>query len=100
MGFAEKLDYFPYQVHSGEKSIKKPPKDKIDLKCSCITGSIIIGYRQPLLFCFILDKSPGYKKISEPDFKPLQNLKSSLLSEITFYLEFADRKKLILRVKL
>ena len=40
--------------------------DKIHLKCDCIDGSIINGIREPILYSFALDKSPGHKIYNEP----------------------------------
>ena len=34
--------------------------DKTHLKWVCINGSVVNGLRQPLIYSFVLDDSPGY----------------------------------------
>ena len=41
--------------------------NKIHLKCDAIDGSIQDGFRQPILFSFVLDKPSGYKIFCQPE---------------------------------
>ena len=57
------------------------------MKCDVINGSIVDGFRQPILYRFLLDKLPGYKVFSEPETIYYKKIIKSVLNTITFYLE-------------
>ena len=57
------------------------------MKCDCIDGSIQDGVRQPILFCFVLDKPSGYKVFCEPETVHYKKMNKSFLKIITLYLE-------------
>ena len=61
-------------------------------KCDCITGSIVNGIREPILYDFALSSPPGCKIWKEPRMKIFQKIIKSVLSHITFYLEDDDHK--------
>ena len=46
--------------------------DRIHFKCDRINGSIVNGVRQPFLYSFGLDKSPGHKIDKEPGIELLE----------------------------
>ena len=58
--------HYPEGTHRSEKPIMITTIDKIHLKCDCIDGSIVSGFREQILFSFCLDKPPGYKIRKEP----------------------------------
>ena len=66
--------------------------DKFHLKCDCIQGSIVNGFREPILFSFALSSPPGHKINKEPRIEHFKKLNKSVLSHITFYLEDDDHK--------
>ena len=45
------------------------------LKCNCINGSVINVIREPILFSFALDNSPGQKTYKQPRVKPFEKMK-------------------------
>ena len=57
------------------------------MKCDAIDGSVVNSLRQPILYCFVLDKIPGYKVFSEPETIHYKKLNKAVLNIITFYLE-------------
>ena len=67
---------------------------KIQLKCNCINGSIVIGVREPILYSFALSSPTGHKIYKKPKIKLFKNVNISVLSHITFYLEDDDHKLL------
>ena len=62
------------------------------LKCDCVNDSIVYSVREPISFSFHLDKPPGHKVYKEPRTKLFKNIKKSVLSHITFYIEDDDHK--------
>ena len=66
--------------------------DKVHLKTGFISGSILDGLRQPILFSFATDKPPGHKFCEEPKSKLFKKLNKAVLSLITLYLEDDDLK--------
>ena len=96
LGFDPYWDYKPTNaIHADFPGIYTNDKDililntinKIHLKCDCIDGSIQDGVRQPILFCFVLDKPAGYKVFCEPETIHYKKINKSFLNTITFYLE-------------
>ena len=105
LGFTRSRSYPPddtagfYQLiagsYKGDRHVNIFGIDKIQLKCDCIQGSIIIATREPILYSFASSLPPGLKICNEPRikfFKKVNNLNKSILSHITFYLEDEDRK--------
>ena len=43
------------------------PTDENHSNCDCIDGSIVDGFREPILFSFGWNKLPGFKLFNEPD---------------------------------
>ena len=65
---------------------------KIHLEGDCVNGSIVNGFREPLLYSYALDKPPEHKKFKEPRIIFFKKMNKSVLSHITFYLEDDDHK--------
>ena len=63
------------------------------MKCDIINGSVVNGWRQPMLYSFVLDKNPGYKVFSEPETIHYKKINKSVLNTITFYLEDDNNKE-------
>ena len=74
-------------TYKSEKPNNITASEKVHLKCNCVHGSILNGFRQPILFNFVLDKPPVYKICKEPGAKLFEKLRKFVLSHITFYLE-------------
>ena len=96
LGFTPYWDYKPTNaihvdfpgVYTSDKIILNLNTiDKIHLKCDCVDGSIKDGLRQPILFCFVLDKPSGYKVFCEPETIHYKTINKSVLNTIIFYLE-------------
>ena len=64
--------------------------DKLHLKCDCITGLIVNGVREPILYSFAISSPPGHKIYKEPRIKPKIN--KPKLSQLKFCLENDDHK--------
>ena len=102
LGFTRSRSYPPndiigfYQLIAGSYKSDRPINitgiDKFHLKCDCIQGSIVNGFREPILFSFALSSPPGHKINKEPRIKHFKKLNKSVLSHITFYLEDDDHK--------
>ena len=78
--------------YKSDKPVNITGTDKVDLKCDCINGSIVKGTRESILFSFALDKPPGHKIYKKPRNKLFKKINESVLSHITFYLEYDDHK--------
>ena len=52
-------------VYTSEKLINMSTLTKYFSKCDVIDGSVVNGFRQPLLYSFVLDKLPVYKIFCE-----------------------------------
>ena len=87
LGFTPGWDYKHYNKYSSQKIVNLGSTNKIHLKCDVINGSIVDGFRQPILYSFVLDKLPGYKVFSEPETIHYKKINKSVLNTITFYLE-------------
>ena len=85
-----------YQLIAGSYKSDRPINitgiDKILLKCDCIQGSIVNGFREPILYSFALSSPPGHKIYKEPRVKLFKKVNKSVLSHITFYFEDDDYK--------
>ena len=87
LGFTSGWDYKHYNKYISQKIVNLGSTNKIHLKCDIIDGSIVDGFRQPILYSFVLDKKPGYKVICEPETIHYKKINKSVLNTITFYLE-------------
>ena len=94
LGFTPGWDYKHYNKYISQKIVNLGGTNKIHLKCDAIDGSIVDGFRQPILYSFVLDKLPGYKVFSEPETIHYKKINKSVLNTITFYLE-DDNKKVV-----
>ena len=96
LGFTPYWDYKPTNfsgVYTSDKSVKLSTVNKIHLKCDCNDGSVVNGLRQPMLYSFVLDKSPGYKVFCEPETVHYTKIHESNLNTITFFLEDDNDKE-------
>ena len=50
-------------------------------------GSVVNVIRQPILFSFVLDKSPGYKIFYDIETTHYKKINKVVLKTITFYLD-------------
>ena len=57
-----------------------------------MNGSIVNGVREPILYSFDLSSPPGHKIYKEPRIKLFKKVNKSVLSHVTFYLEYDDHK--------
>ena len=87
LGFIAGWDYKHYIKYISQKIVNLGSTNKIHLKCDVINGSIVDGFKQPILYSFVLDKLPGYKVFSEPETIHYKKINKSVLNTITFYLE-------------
>ena len=69
--------------------------DEIHLKYDCISGSIVNGFWEPILYSFALSSPPGNKIYKESRVKLFKKLNKSVLSHITFYLEDDNYKAFV-----
>ena len=56
------IDGFYQQIagsYKSDKPINITSIDKVPLKCDCFDGSIVNGFREPILYSFALDQPPG-----------------------------------------
>ena len=65
LGFTPGWDYKHYNKYTIQKVVNLGSTNKIHLKCDIIDGSIVDGFRQPILYSFVLDKKPGNKVFCE-----------------------------------
>ena len=86
-------DYKHYIKHTSQSIVNLGSTNKIHLKCDCIDGSVVSGFRQPILFSFVLDKLPGYKVSCEPETIHYTKINKSVLNTITFFLEDDNNEK-------
>ena len=78
--------------YKSDKPVNITGIDKILWKADCIIGSIVNGFREPILYSFALSSPPGQKIYKEPRIKPFKKIIKSVLSHISFYLEDDDHK--------
>ena len=57
------------------------------MKCDVFDGSVVNGFRQPILFSFLLDKPAGYKVCCQPENCHYKRINESVLNTISLYLE-------------
>ena len=87
LGFTPGWDYKHYNEYISQKIVNLTSTKKIYLKCDVIDGSILDGFRHPILYSFVLDKPSGYKVFSELETIHYKKINKSVLNTITFYLE-------------
>ena len=87
LGFTPGWDDKHYNYFISEKFVNLSNTDKTQLKCDVIDGSVVNGFRQPILYKFVSDKKPGYKVFSEPETKHYKEINKSVLNRRTFYVE-------------
>ena len=93
LGFTAGWDYKHYIKYISQKIVNLGSTNKIHLKCDIIDGSIVDGFRQPILYSFVLDKKPGYKVFCEPETIHYKKINKSVLNTIIFYLEDDNNKE-------
>ena len=93
LGFTPGWDYKHYNKYVSQKNVNLGSTNKIHLKCDIIDGSIVGGFRQPILYSFVLDKKPGYKVFCEPETNHYKKINKSVLNTITFSLEVDNNKE-------
>ena len=93
LGFTAGWDYKHYNKYISQKIAILSNTNKIHLKCDIIDGSIVDGFRQPILYSFVLDKKPGYKEFCEPETIHYKKINKSVLNTTTFYLEDDSNKE-------
>ena len=87
LGFTPGCDYKHYNQYLGRKVVNFNSRNKIHLKCDVVDGSIVNGFKHPVLYSFVLVKKPGYKVFSEPETIRYKKINKSVLNTLTFYLE-------------
>ena len=93
LGFTPGWDYKHYNKYISQKIVNLGSTNKIHLKCDIIDGSIVDGFRQPILYSFVLDKKPGYKVFCQPETIHYKKINKSVLNTIAFYLEDDNNKE-------
>ena len=93
LGFTPGWDYKHYNRYTSQKLVNLGNTNKIHLKCDVIDGSVVDGFRQPILYSFVLDKLPRYKVFSESETIHYKKINKSVLNTITFYLKNNDHKE-------
>ena len=93
LGFTAGWDYEHYNEYTSQKIVNLSTTNKIHLKCDVIDGSVVNGFRHPILYSFVLDKLPGFKVLCEPETIHYKKTNKSVLNNITFYLEDDDHKE-------
>ena len=61
LGFTPHWDYKHYNEYISQKITNLSTINKLPLKCGVIDGSVVNGFRQPILYSFVLKKPPGFK---------------------------------------
>ena len=65
LGFTPSWNYKHYNQYISQKNVNLISANKIHLECDVIDGSVVNAMRQPVIYSFILDKTPGYEIPSE-----------------------------------
>ena len=79
-------------VYTIEKFIKLRTIKRIQLKCDVFDGSVVNGLKQPILYSFVSDETPGYKIFYEPETLNFKKNKSVVIT-VTFYLEVDENEE-------
>ena len=95
------LDFTPFSVHmptiaihaefpvvyTSEKIMKLSTVGKKHILSNVTDGSAVTGFRQTILFSFVLDKLPGQKLFYQLELLHCNKINKLVLLFITFYLE-------------
>ena len=86
------MDLFDFYLDQkkSDRPINTTGIDKTHLKRDCISRSIFNGIREPIWYIFALDRPPRYKRYKERRIKLSKEIKKSVSSHISFYLEVDD----------
>ena len=87
LGFTPGWDYKHFNENTSQKIVNLNSTIKIHLKSDDIDGSVVNGFRQPILFSFLSGKQSGYKVFCELETIHFKKKNKSVLNTITFYLE-------------
>ena len=93
VGFNHGWDYKHYNEYISQKILNLSSTIKIHLTCDVIDGSVVNGFRQPIITSFVSNKPSGYKVFCEPETIDYQKLKKSVFNTIKLYLEDDDHKE-------
>ena len=74
-------------MYTNDKFLYLSTIKKIHLNCNVFDGSVVNGFRQTILFSFILDKPSRFKVFCLPETIHYKNVSKSVLNTIIFYLE-------------
>ena len=66
-GFQPHWDYKHYNENLSQKMRNLSNTSNKQLKCDVFDGSVVNGIRESVLFSFVLNKPPRYKRICEPE---------------------------------
>ena len=69
--------------YKGDRPINITGIDKVHLNCDCITGSIINGVREPILYSFGLSPPPVHKIFTDSRVKLFKKIYKAVFSHIT-----------------
>ena len=67
LGFNPYWDFQHFNECISQKIVNLSTRNKLQLNCDVIDGSIVDSLRQPILFCFVSDKPTRYKLFCEPE---------------------------------
>ena len=67
LGFNPHWVYKYYNEYIRQKIVNLSTTKKIHLKCDVNEGSVVNGFRQPILYSFVLDEPAGYKVFFQPE---------------------------------
>ena len=81
-------------VFTSDKFSSLSTIEKIHSKCDVIDGSVVDGFKQPILFSFVLDKPSVYRVFCEPMTYHYKKLKKSILNTRTFYLKDDENEEI------
>ena len=91
LGFT--LKDYPPGIHTSEKPVIITTTDKVHLKCDCVDGSIVYGFRERSLSSFNLSAHPGYKIIKEPTTVLYKKRNKTRLDTIQFFLADSNHNR-------
>ena len=94
LGFSPYWDYKSYDEYYFREKIKNLGTINIIYwKCDVIDSYILNGVRQPLLYSFVLDRPPAYRKFSGPETILYRKIIKSVWNFIAFHFEDGNHKK-------
>ena len=92
LAFTSGSNYKHYNKYTSQKVVNFSSTNKIHLKSDVIEGSVVNGFRQPILYTFVLNKPKCYKVICEPETIPFKKNKC-VLNNITFHSENDNKEE-------